>query len=171
MLLIPTCVRDLPTGPDASANGVARVWRAPAFTSSRRTTSRGERLAVRPPRGAKLTARAFRSCRALAPSCQRALITVYAGHAHRTPRYTEMLPPFGQPRLDARTGHPQDGEDMYHCEIDDLWLIRPRGAGHERLPDENSRPSLPIYLTATPASGARRARRQRDAAHPARAPF
>jgi len=129
MLLIPNVpCATIPTGPDASANRVARVvGEPPAFTFKPLDhIALGERLGLFDlPRGAKLTGSGFPLLQGAGSKLQRALIQYMLDMHTERHGYTEMLPPFVVNSASMRgTGQlPKMAEDMYHCEIDDLWLI------------------------------------------------
>ena len=155
LLMIPNVpCRDIPTGLDATANRVARVCgSAPtyAFTPLDHIVL-GERLGLFDlPRGAKITGSGFPLLLGVGARLQRALVQ-YMLDMHVTQHgYTEMLPPFVVNSASMRgTGQlPKMAEDMYHCEIDDLWLIPTAEVPVTNyFRDEIIERPLPVYLTA-----------------------
>ena len=76
-------------------------------------------------RGAKLSGSGFMVFKGLGAKFQRALISYMIDMHVEKHGYTEILPPFLVGR-DAMTGTgqlPKMEEDMYHCAVDDLFLI------------------------------------------------
>jgi seryl-tRNA synthetase len=122
-----TC-HTIPTGPDASANRVARVVGAPrAFDFTPRDhVELGEKLGILDlPRATRMTGSGFPLLVGLGARLQRALIQYMLDMHTQRHGYTELLPPFVVNSA-AMTGTgqlPKMAEDMYHCEKDDLWLI------------------------------------------------
>ncbi|MGI6496305.1 MAG: serine--tRNA ligase [Kiritimatiellia bacterium] len=118
----------IPTGPDASCNRVARV------VGEERTfdfepldhIALGEALGIFDfPRGVKIAGTGFPILLGQGARLQRALIQ-YMLDLHCTAHgYTEMLPPFiVNPDSMTGTGQlPKFAEDLYHCQLDDFWLI------------------------------------------------
>ena len=77
------------------------------------------------PRGVKLTGTGFPIILGQGAKLQRALIQYMLDVHCQTQGYTEMLPPFVV-NSDSMTGTgqlPKFAEDLYHCQIDDFWLI------------------------------------------------
>lgn len=129
MLRIPNVpCKTIPTGPDSSANRVARfVGTEPKFDFQPLDHIQlGEKLGIFDfPRAVKLTGAGFPILLGQGSKLQRALIQ-YMLDMHTTKHgYTEMLPPFVVNTDSMRgTGQlPKMAEDMYHCEVDDFWLI------------------------------------------------
>ncbi len=155
MLSIPNVpCTTIPTGRDESASReVCKVGTPPKFDFEPRDhIELGEKLGLFDlQRAAKITGSAFPLMLGQGAKLQRALIQ-YMLDMHTTKHgYTELLPPFVVNTDSMRgTGQlPKMAEDMYHCEIDDLWLIPTA-----EVPVTNffrneiiDRP-LPVYLTA-----------------------
>jgi seryl-tRNA synthetase len=144
----------IPTGPDASANRVARVEGAPRTFSfePRDHVALMEKLGILDmPRATRMSGSGFPLLVGAGAKLQRALIQ-YMLDLHTTRHgYTELLPPFVV-NSDAMRGTgqlPKMAEDMYHCEIDDLWLIPTAEVPVTNYFREEiiDRP-LPVYLTA-----------------------
>ena len=129
MLTIPNVpCKTIPTGPDASANRVAKVeGTAPAYAFKPLDhIALGEKLGIFDlPRGVKITGSGFPLMLGAGSKLQRALIQYMLDMHTERHGYTEMLPPFVVNTASMRgTGQlPKMAEDMYHCEIDDFWLI------------------------------------------------
>lgn len=155
MLQIPNLPSS--TTPDGSTpddNQVARlVGEAPAFAFKPLDhITLGERLKLFDlPRGAKISGSGFPLMLGQGAKLQRALIQ-FMLDLHTTKHgYTEMLPPFIVNQASMRgTGQlPKMEEDMYHCQIDDLWLIPTAEVPVTNYyRDEIIEEPLPIYLTA-----------------------
>lgn len=119
---------EIPTGLDSSANVVVRTvgeWKDPSFTIPDHMAI-GERLGIFDfPRGVKLTGTGFPIILGQGAKLQRALIQYMLDLHCNEQGYTEMLPPFVV-NSDSMTGTgqlPKFAEDLYHCQIDDFWLI------------------------------------------------
>ena len=119
---------EIPTGADSSANVVVRKvgeWKDPDFKILDHMAV-GEKLGIFDfPRGVKLTGTGFPIILGQGAKLQRALIQYMLDVHCQTQGYTEMLPPFVV-NSDSMTGTgqlPKFAEDLYHCEIDDFWLI------------------------------------------------
>ena len=129
LLMIPNLpAPEIPTGEDSSANVVVRKvgeWKDPAYPIPDHMTI-GEKLGIFDfPRGVKLTGTGFPIILGQGAKLQRALIQYMLDLHCNTQGYTEMLPPFIV-NSDSMTGTgqlPKFAEDLYHCEIDDFWLI------------------------------------------------
>jgi seryl-tRNA synthetase len=129
LLMIPNIpAPEIPTGPDSSANVVVRKegeWKDPEFKILDHMAI-GEKLGIFDfPRGVKLTGTGFPVILGQGAKLQRALIQYMLDLHCRTQGYTEMLPPFVV-NSDSMTGTgqlPKFAEDLYHCQIDDFWLI------------------------------------------------
>ncbi len=129
LLMIPNIpAPEIPTGLDSSANEVVRFvgeWKDPAFKILDHMTI-GEKLGIFDfPRGVKLTGTGFPIILGQGAKLQRALIQYMLDLHCQKQGYTEMLPPFVV-NSDSMTGTgqlPKFAEDLYHCEIDDFWLI------------------------------------------------
>ena len=129
LLMIPNIpAPEIPTGMDSSANVVVRKvgeWKDPDFKILDHM-SVGEKLGIFDfPRGVKLTGTGFPIILGQGAKLQRALIQYMLDVHCQTQGYTEMLPPFVV-NSDSMTGTgqlPKFAEDLYHCQIDDFWLI------------------------------------------------
>ena len=129
LLMIPNIpAPEIPTGPDSSANKVVRMvgeWKDPDFKILDHIAI-GEKLGIFDfPRGVKLTGTGFPVILGQGAKLQRALIQYMLDVHCQTQGYTEMLPPFVV-NSDSMTGTgqlPKFAEDLYHCQIDDFWLI------------------------------------------------
>lgn len=129
LLMIPNIpAPEIPTGPDSSANVVVRTegeWKDPDFKILDHMAI-GEKLGIFDfPRGVKLTGTGFPVILGQGAKLQRALIQYMLDLHCQTQGYTEMLPPFVV-NSDSMTGTgqlPKFAEDLYHCQIDDFWLI------------------------------------------------
>ena len=129
LLMIPNIpAPEIPTGMDSAANVVVRKvgeWKDPDFKILDHMTV-GEKLGIFDfPRGVKLTGTGFPIILGQGAKLQRALIQYRLDLHCQKQGYTEMLPPFVV-NSDSMTGTgqlPKFAEDLYHCEIDDFWLI------------------------------------------------
>ena len=129
LLMIPNIpAPEIPTGQDSSANVVVRKvgeWKDPDFKVLDHMTV-GEKLGIFDfPRGVKLTGTGFPIILGQGAKLQRALIQYMLDLHCQKQGYTEMLPPFVV-NSDSMTGTgqlPKFAEDLYHCQIDDFWLI------------------------------------------------
>ena len=155
MLRIPNVpCKTIPTGPDASANRVAKVEGAePVFAFKPLDhIALGEKLGLFDlPRGVKMTGSGFPLLLGNGSKLQRALIQYMLDMHTERHGYTEMLPPFVVNSASMRgTGQlPKMAEDMYHCEVDDLWLIPTAEVPVTNyFRDEIMDRPLPVYLTA-----------------------
>ena len=129
LLMIPNLpAPEIPTGLDSTANKVVRLvgeWKDPDFKILDHMAV-GERLGIFDfPRGVKLTGTGFPIILGQGAKLQRALIQYMLDLHCQRQGYTEMLPPFVV-NSDSMTGTgqlPKFAEDLYHCEVDDFWLI------------------------------------------------
>ena len=129
LLMIPNIpAPEIPTGMDSTANVVVRKegeWKDPDYKILDHMTV-GEKLGIFDfPRGVKLTGTGFPIILGQGAKLQRALIQYMLDVHCQTQGYTEMLPPFVV-NSDSMTGTgqlPKFAEDLYHCQIDDFWLI------------------------------------------------
>ena len=129
LLMIPNIpAPEIPTGMDSEANVVVRKvgeWKDPDFKILDHMTV-GEKLGIFDfPRGVKLTGTGFPIILGQGAKLQRALIQYMLDLHCQKQGYTEMLPPFVV-NSDSMTGTgqlPKFAEDLYHCQIDDFWLI------------------------------------------------
>lgn len=129
LLMIPNLpAPEIPTGLDSSTNQVVRVckeWHDPEWQILDHIKI-GEKLGIFDfPRGVKLTGTGFPVILGQGAKLQRALIQFMLDLHCREQGYTEMLPPFVV-NSDSMTGTgqlPKFAEDLYHCNVDDFWLI------------------------------------------------
>ena len=129
LLMIPNLpAPEIPTGMDSSANVEVRKigeWKEPDFKILDHMAI-GEKLGIFDfPRGVKLTGTGFPIILGQGAKLQRALIQYMLDLHCQKQGYTEMLPPFVV-NSDSMTGTgqlPKFAEDLYHCQIDDFWLI------------------------------------------------
>ena len=129
LLMIPNIpAPEIPTGMDSEANVVVRKvgeWKDPDFKIPTHIEI-GEKLGIFDfPRGVKLTGTGFPIILGQGAKLQRALIQYMLDLHCQKQGYTEMLPPFVV-NSDSMTGTgqlPKFAEDLYHCQIDDFWLI------------------------------------------------
>ena len=129
LLMIPNIpAPEIPTGMDSTANVVVRKvgeWNDPAFKIPTHIEI-GEKLGIFDfPRGVKLTGTGFPIILGQGAKLQRALIQYMLDLHCQKQGYMEMLPPFVV-NSDSMTGTgqlPKFAEDLYHCQIDDFWLI------------------------------------------------
>ena len=129
LLMIPNIpAPEIPTGMDSAANVLVRKigeWKDPDFKILDHMTV-GKKLGIFDfPRGVKLTGTGFPIILGQGAKLQRALIQYMLDLHCQKQGYTEMLPPFVV-NSDSMTGTgqlPKFAEDLYHCEIDDFWLI------------------------------------------------
>ena len=129
LLMVPNIpAAEIPTGMDSSANiEVKKVgeWKDPDFEILDHIAI-GEKLGIFDfPRGVKLTGTGFPIILGPGAKLQRALIQYMLDLHCQKQGYTEMLPPFVV-NSESMTGTgqlPKFAEDLYHCQIDDFWLI------------------------------------------------
>ena len=129
LLMIPNIpAPEIPTGMDSEANVVVRKvgeWKDPDFKIPTHIEI-GEKLGIFDfPRGVKLIGTGFPIILGQGAKLQRALIQYMLDLHCQKQGYTEMLPPFVV-NSDSMTGTgqlPKFAEDLYHCQIDDFWLI------------------------------------------------
>ena len=129
LLMIPNIpAPEIPTGMDSAANVVVKTegtWTDPDFKIPTHIEI-GEKLGIFDfPRGVKLTGTGFPIILGKGAKLQRALIQYMLDLHCQKQGYTEMLPPFVV-NSDSMTGTgqlPKFAEDLYHCQIDDFWLI------------------------------------------------
>ena len=129
LLMIPNIpAPEIPTGMDSAANVVVRKvgeWKDKGFKILDHAAI-GEKLGIFDfPRGVKLTGTGFPIILGQGAKLQRALIQYMLDVHCQKQGYTEMLPPFVV-NSDSMTGTgqlPKFAEDLYHCQIDDFWLI------------------------------------------------
>ena len=129
LLMVPNIpAAEIPTGADSSANIEVRKvgeWNDPDFEILDHMAI-GEKLGIFDfPRGVKLTGTGFPIILGQGAKLQRALIQYMLDMHCQRQGYTEMLPPFVV-NSESMTGTgqlPKFAEDLYHCQIDDFWLI------------------------------------------------
>ena len=129
LLMIPNIpAPEIPTGLDSSANKVVRFvgeWKDRDFPVLDHMKV-GEKLGIFDfPRGVKLTGTGFPIILGQGAKLQRALIQYMLDLHCQKQGYTEMLPPFVVNSVSMTgTGQlPKFAEDLYHCNVDDFWLI------------------------------------------------
>ncbi len=118
----------VPVGQDASGNVRVREWGdIPSFEFEPQDhLTIGESLGLFDfQRGAKISGSGFPLYTGLGAKLERALINFMLDIQTKEHGYTEIFPPFmvrsGSP---TTTGNlPKFAEEMYHSEVDDLWLI------------------------------------------------
>lgn len=129
MLRIPNVpCKTIATGPDSSHNrDVRHVGTEPTFDFEPLDhIALGEKLGIFDfPRGVKLTGTGFPILLGQGSKLQRALIQYMLDMHTQKHGYTEMLPPFivNTASMIGTGQLPKMQEDMYHCEVDDFWLI------------------------------------------------
>ncbi len=155
MLAIPnTPCPTIPDGKDAADNREVRKHGTPPafnFEPLDHIALADKLRLLDLPRGTKITGTGFPILTGRGAKLQRALIQ-YMLDTHTTKHgYTELLPPYVVNTDTMRgTGQlPKMAEDMYHCEVDDLWLIPTAEVPVTNYyRDEIIDAPLPIYLTA-----------------------
>ena len=158
LLAIPNVPHaSVPRGPDASCNVVDRTWGAPrSFDFAPKThIELGETLGLFDfPRATKLTGAGFALLRGPGARLQRALIQYMLDLHTQKHGYTEILPPYlvNTATMTGTGQLPKMADDMYHCEVDDLWLIPTAEVPVTNLHrDEIIRDPLPLkYVAFTP---------------------
>ncbi len=129
LLMIPNIpAPEIPTGLDSSANKVVRFvgeWKDRDFLVLDHMKV-GEKLGIFDfPRGVKLTGTGFPIILGQGAKLQRALIQYMLDLHCQKQGYTEMLPPFvvNSASMTGTGQLPKFAEDLYHCNVDDFWLI------------------------------------------------
>ena len=158
LLAIPNVPHaSVPRGPDASCNVVDRTWGAPRdFDFAPKThLELGDLLGLFDfPRATKMTGAGFALLRGPGARLQRALIQYMLDLHTQKHGYTEILPPYlvNTATMTGTGQLPKMAEDMYHCEVDDLWLIPTAEVPVTNLHrDEIIRDPLPLkYVAYTP---------------------
>ena len=146
---------DVPVGEDESGNRVIRTWGEPSDFSFEPLPhwDLGERLGIIDlPRGAKVSGSRFFTLTGLGAKLQRALISWMLDLHVQEHGYNEVYVPY-MVRKEVMLGSgnlPKFGDNLYHDEEDDLWLIPtaevPLTGLHR---DEILEPdSLPLYYVA-----------------------
>ena len=156
LLMIPNIpAPEIPTGMDSSANVCVKTvgeWKDPEFTILDHIAI-GEKLGIFDfPRGVKLTGTGFPVILGQGAKLQRALIQYMLDLHCQKQGYTEMLPPFVV-NSESMTGTgqlPKFAEDLYHCQLDDFWLIPTAEVPVTNFyrDDILSAKELPVKLTA-----------------------
>lgn len=129
MLRIPNVpCKTIATGPDSSCNrDIRHVGTEPTFDFEPLDhIALGEKLGLFDfPRGVKLTGTGFPILLGQGAKLQRALIQYMLDLHTQKHGYKEMLPPFvvNSASMIGTGQLPKMQEDMYHCQIDDFWLI------------------------------------------------
>lgn len=129
MLLLPNSPHEsVPIGSDETANLVVRAWGEPREFpfEPRPHWELGEQLGIIDlARGVKLSGSRFYGLRGFGAALERALINFMLDLHTREHGYTEIFLPFlVKSHCPLGTGQlPKFGNEMYHCEQDDLWLI------------------------------------------------
>lgn len=118
----------VPRGLDTADNVVDRTWGSPrAFDFAPKSHIEiGETLGLFDfPRATKMTGAGFALLRGPGARLQRALIQFMLDLHTQKHGYTEILPPYlvNTATMTGTGQLPKMAEDMYHCEVDDLWLI------------------------------------------------
>ncbi len=146
---------DVPVGEDETGNRVIRTWGEPSDYSFEPLPhwNLGERLGIIDlPRGAKVSGSRFFTLTGLGAKLQRALISWMLDLHVQEHGYCEVYVPY-MVRKEVMTGSgnlPKFGDNLYHDDEDDLWLIPtaevPLTGLHR---DEVLEPGvLPIYYVA-----------------------
>ena len=146
---------DVPVGEDETGNRVIRTWGEPSDYSFQPLPhwDLGERLGIIDlPRGAKVSGSRFFTLTGLGAKLQRALISWMLDLHVQEHGYSEVYVPY-MVRKEVMTGSgnlPKFGDNLYHDEEDDLWLIPtaevPLTGLHR---DEVLEPgALPLYYVA-----------------------
>ncbi len=155
MLSIPNIPSSTtPTGADATQNKVVRFHGDPPSFEFQPLDhiELATRLGILDmPRGVKMTGSGFPLLVGRGAQLQRALIQFMLDMHTEKHGYTELLPPFIVNTASMRgTGQlPKMAEDMYHCQVDDLWLIPTAEVPVTNyFRDEIIDRPLPVYLTA-----------------------
>lgn len=155
MMRIPNVpATDIPDGPDASGNVVVRTWGEPPKLDFKPLDhlELGMKLGIFDlERAAKITGTGFPMLVGVGSHLQRALIQYMLDLHTEKQGYTEVLPPFIVNTASMKgTGQlPKMAEDMYHCEVDDYWLVPTAEVPVTNIyRDEILTRPLPIYLTA-----------------------
>ena len=118
----------VPRGLDAADNVVDRTWGSPRTFdfAPKNHIEIGEALGLFDfPRATKMTGAGFALLRGPGARLQRALIQFMLDLHTQKHGYTEILPPYlvNTATMTGTGQLPKMAEDMYHCEVDDLWLI------------------------------------------------
>ena len=144
-----------PDGKGAEDNVVTKTWGTPKtfdFTPKGHVEL-GEKLGIFDfDRAARMSGAGFPLLIGAGAKLQRALVQFMLDMHTTKHGYTEVLPPYLVTRATMTgTGQlPKMAEDMYHCEVDDLWLIPTAEVPVTNIFREeiiSDRP-LPIYMTA-----------------------
>jgi seryl-tRNA synthetase len=156
MLLVPSIPhQDVPLGADEGENLEIRSWGEPPSFDFEPLPhwDIGERLGIIDfERGVKISGARFYVLKGLGARLERALINWMVDLHVSQHGYVEVLPPFVV-RSECMTGTgqlPKFGDDAYHCEIDDLWLIPTAEVPVTNLHREEilEPETLPLYYVA-----------------------
>lgn len=128
LLWVPNIAHEsVPVGPDAGANVVVRTCAEEIPIEWRKSHLEiGARLGILDfERGAKVTGSGFAFYVGEGARLERAMINLFLDVHTRHHGYREMMPPFIVNRCSmVSTGQlPKLADDMYHCPMDDLFLI------------------------------------------------
>ncbi len=129
LLTLPNIPREeVPDGPDETANVVLRTWGEPRSFDFQPLAhwDLNERLGIIDfQRGVKLSGSRFYLLRDAGARLQRALITWMLDLHTREHGYVEVYPPaiVLQEVMQGSGNLPKFGDNLYHDEEDDLWLI------------------------------------------------
>ncbi|MBP7275735.1 MAG: serine--tRNA ligase [Kiritimatiellae bacterium] len=155
LLRLPNLPRaGVPVGSDATGNVEVRRWGEPRAMSfpPQPHWALGERLGLFDfERGAKLAGSGFPLLTGFGSRLQRALIQFMLDLHTREHGYTEVAPPYlvNTASMTGTGQLPKMAEDMYHCPVDDLWLIPTAEVPVTNIyRDEILRGPLPVKLTA-----------------------
>lgn len=156
MMLVPSIPHQgVPAGADESENLEIRRWGEPPSFDFEPLPhwDIGERLGIIDfERGVKISGARFYVLKGLGARLERALINWMVDLHVSQHGYVEVLPPFVV-RSECMTGTgqlPKFGDDAYHCEIDDLWLIPTAEVPVTNLHREEilEPETLPLYYVA-----------------------
>ena len=146
---------DVPLGKDESDNKVVRTWGEPASMSFNPSPhwELGERLGIIDLQGgAKLSGSRFFLLKGLGARLERALAAWMLDIHTREKDYLEIAPPY-LVRRDTMLGSgnlPKFGDNLYHDDEDDLWLIPTAEVPLTGLHQDEILPpdTLPLYYVA-----------------------
>ena len=156
LLTVPNIPRDdVPIGQDETGNEIVRTWGEPSALGFQPAPhwELGERLGIIDfERGAKLSGSRFFLLKGLGARLERALLTWMLDVHTGEHGYTEVAPPYlvRQDTMVASGNLPKFGDNLYHDDEDDLWLIPTAEVPITSLhKDEILTPdALPLYYAA-----------------------
>ncbi len=156
LLAVPNIpLDDVPIGEDETGNKVVRTWGEPAKLDFQPAPhwDIGEKLDIIDfQRGVKLSGSRFFLLKGQGARLERALLTWMLDVHTREHGYTEVAPPYlvKQDTMLASGNLPKFGDNLYHDDEDDLWLIPTAEVPITSLHrDEILPPSaLPLYYAA-----------------------